>query len=46
MLKTMSAKERAASYEKQNPRVIKSFTRKAAERMEPGKSQLGTHSEG
>lgn len=46
MLKTMSAAERAESYKKQSPRVVKSFTRKAAEGMKPGKSQLGTHSEG
>ncbi len=44
MLKTVSAKERAMTYEKQNPRVIKPFTREAARKMEPGKSQLGTHS--
>lgn len=46
MLKTMSAEERKASYEKQSPRVIKSFTRKAASGMKPGKTQLGTHSDG
>lgn len=44
MLKTMSAKERSMSYEKQNPRIVKSFTREAARKMEPGKTQLGTHS--
>lgn len=46
MLKTMSAEERKMSYDKQNPRVIKPFTRKAAANMKPGKSQLGTHSDG
>lgn len=46
MLKTVSAKERAATYEKQSPRVVKPFSRSAARAMEPGKSQLGTHSEG
>ena len=43
MLKTMSAEERARSYERQDPRVIKPFTREAARKMEPGKTQLGTH---
>lgn len=43
MLKTMSAKERAMSYEKQNPREVKSFTREAAKDMKPGKTQLGMH---
>ena len=45
MLKTMSAEERKMDYAKQNPRVIKPFGRSAARKMEPGKSQLGTHSE-
>ena len=44
MLKTMSREERADSYKKQNPRIVKPFTRKAAEGMKPGKTQLGTHS--
>ena len=43
MLKTASAKERAETYDKQSPRIIKPFGREAAKRMEPGKSQLGTH---
>ena len=43
MLKTASAKERAETYDKQNPRVIKPFSREAARKMEPGKSQLGMH---
>ena len=43
MLKTMSAEERKMSYEKQNPREIKSFTREAAKGLTPGKKQVGMH---
>ena len=43
MLKTMSREERADSYKKQNPRIVKPFTRKAAESVKPGKSQVGMH---
>jgi hypothetical protein len=43
MLKTVSAEERAETYRKQNPREIKPFTREAARKMQPGKTQLGMH---
>ncbi len=46
MLKTVSAEERARSYEKQNPRPCLPFTREAAKKVTPGKGQVGYHSEG
>lgn len=46
MLKTMSAEERARSYEKQNPRPCLPFSREASKRETPGKKQVGYHPEG
>lgn len=43
MLKTVSAKERAETYYKQNPRDCVSFTREAAKKETPGKVQVGMH---
>lgn len=43
MLKTVSAKERAETYYKQNPRECVGFSRSEAKKETPGKVQVGMH---